>query len=547
MTAPELAESPPAARDKQSPVSWRPSARNSALFVVVLTLVGFAFRYHVAGQSIYADELSTYWISATHGLGGVLSLLYGTGKIAHAEITPPLSFLLVWLSTRLGHSPELLRLPSLIAGTATIPLVYLLGCRTVGRKAALVAVALTTLSPFMIYYSTEARAYGLMMFAVLVSTLSILLALDTGRTRWWIVYAGSACAAFYLHYTCLFVLALQFAWVLWAHPQARRAVILASLAAAAGVLPWLPGLINDWRSPTVGILSALSPFTPFAVRFDIEHWAIGYPVSLATVGLRSFPGPAALILLAGAVALAVGGLVVALRGHTVAARVAGLDRRIVLVIALALATPVGAALESVVGNSIFSVRDLAASWPFTALVGAAALTATRPSFAWPATALAIVAFAIGAVEMLDSRFGRPDYQSAAAYIARNARAGDVVVDVTGFLSPGPLTGLDVALHRRLAIFRGAAPAERGHPFGFFDPIVPVQEAVDEAVKAARGHRVFLVANVFASGVGSVNRDTQAPASIFPASYRRAAERSFPGVAATAVTVYRDLDARPGGR
>ena len=122
----------------------------------------------------------------------------------------------------------------------------------------------------MIYYSTEARAYGLMMFAVLVSTLAILLALDTGKTRWWIVYAVSACAAFYLHYTCLFVLAVQFAWVLWVHPQARRAVILASLVAAAGVLPWLPGLINDWRSPTVGILSALSPFTPFAVRFDLS-------------------------------------------------------------------------------------------------------------------------------------------------------------------------------------------------------------------------------------------------------------------------------------
>ena len=70
----------------------------------------------------------------------MLSLLYGTGKIAHAEITPPLSFLLVWLRTRLGHSPELLRLPSLIAGTATIPIVYLVGVRTVGRMAALVAV-----------------------------------------------------------------------------------------------------------------------------------------------------------------------------------------------------------------------------------------------------------------------------------------------------------------------------------------------------------------------------------------------------------------------
>src|SRR5207302_2677690 len=104
-------------------------------------------------------------------------LLYSTGRIHHAEITPPLSFLASWLSTRAGTSPELLRLPALIAGTATIPLVYLLGLRTVGRRAALLAAPLTALSPLMIYYSAEARAYGLMMFFLLGATLSLLLAL----------------------------------------------------------------------------------------------------------------------------------------------------------------------------------------------------------------------------------------------------------------------------------------------------------------------------------------------------------------------------------
>ena len=75
-----------------------------------------------------------------------------------AEITPPLSFLLTWLTTRLGESPELVRLPALVAGIAAIPLVYLLGVLTVGRRAALLGATLTALSPFMIFYSAEARA-----------------------------------------------------------------------------------------------------------------------------------------------------------------------------------------------------------------------------------------------------------------------------------------------------------------------------------------------------------------------------------------------------
>ena len=79
---------------------------------------------------------------AGHGLADVVSIVH-----TDAEITPPLYFVASWLTTRIDLTPELLRAPSLLAGAATIPLVYLLGVRTVGRRAALVATALTTFSP----------------------------------------------------------------------------------------------------------------------------------------------------------------------------------------------------------------------------------------------------------------------------------------------------------------------------------------------------------------------------------------------------------------
>ena len=144
--------------------------------VAVLTAVGLALRLAIAGQSLFADELSTYWIVSTNGLGGVVSTVH-----TDAEITPPLSFVLAWLTTRLELTPELLRAPSLIAGSAAIPLIYLVGLRTVGRGAALVATALCALSPFMIFYSTEARGYALAITLVLGSTLALLVALDDGR------------------------------------------------------------------------------------------------------------------------------------------------------------------------------------------------------------------------------------------------------------------------------------------------------------------------------------------------------------------------------
>src|SRR3954470_12353504 len=190
------------------------------LIVAALTAVGVALRITIAHQSLFADELSTRYILAGHGLGDMVSLVH-----TDAEITPPLYFVAAWLTTRLGFAPELLRAPSLLAGAAAIPLVYLLGVRTVGRRAALVAAALTTFSPFMVYYATEARGYGLMMALVLGSTLCVLSAAEGGRTRWWAAYAACTCAAVYTHYTSVFVLGAQLAWVLWAHPAGRPAAI----------------------------------------------------------------------------------------------------------------------------------------------------------------------------------------------------------------------------------------------------------------------------------------------------------------------------------
>src|ERR1035441_5794952 len=350
---------PSTSGDRAQP--WLRSRRHavtmSLLAIVALTALGAVPRVIVAHQSVFADELSTYWISVTHGLGGVLSLLYSTGRIHHAEITPPLSFLASWLSTRLGTTAELLRAPALLAGTATIPLIYALGRRTVGRRAALLAATVTALSPFMIYYSAEARAYGLMICLVVCSILTMLLAIDTGRNRYWVLYAIFSAAGFYTHYTCTFVLAVSLLVLLWSEPAARRPALLANAGAALLVVPWIPGLIADLHSPTVKILSALSPFTANAVRVDIQHWALGYPYTVAG-GLRDLPGvPALLLLVAAALLSAVGVATGAhaagrhdlrrrsrdlLRPGSRAAGSGSLGRRVVRVLGVRVGTPVGA-------------------------------------------------------------------------------------------------------------------------------------------------------------------------------------------------------------
>ena len=130
-----------------------------------------------------------------------------------------------------------------------------------------------------------------MIFLLLGSTLAMLLAIDRGGRRWWVAYALLTCATAYTHYTAIFVIAAQFAWVLWAHPEARRAAIASAVAAAIGFLPWISGLKGDLDSPTTKILSDLSPFDLDSIRTSLEHWGLGYPYASAG-GLTNLPGRA---------------------------------------------------------------------------------------------------------------------------------------------------------------------------------------------------------------------------------------------------------------
>lgn len=502
--------------------------------IAALTVAGVVLRIAIARQSAFGDEISTYWISATHSLGGVLSLMYGTGRITHAEITPPLYFLAAWLTSQTSHTIELVRLPSLIAGTLTIPLGYVLGRRLLARGAALIGCALISVSTFMIYYSGEARAYAMMMLLVMLSTLAMLLALDTGRARWWIVYAIAACAAFYTHYTCIFVLLAQLGWLLLTHPQARRTSVLASAGAAVGVVAWIPGLINNLHSPTVTILSDLAAFTPESVRVNVVHWAIGYPYAFAG-GVDSLPGVPALVLLGLAALLTAIGL----SAKTIASRrLPALGGHAGLLFALAAASAVGEALVSAAGNHVFGARNLAASWPYAAMLAALLLTASGRRLGAAAAALAVLAFALGAAREVEPRFQRPDYKAAAQYLTAHANPGDVIIDGTGTVDPGPLTPLDISLRTRLPVIRAQAPAERDHPFSNFDAVVPLWQAMRQgALAAASGGRLFVVLTAYKGISGSLAAQIASGLPPVVRGYTLAQSVRYPGIATVEVGIY----------
>ena len=148
-----------------------------------ITLLGLALRVAGLGQSLYGDELYTYRALVDHGLGDALRSVYRT------EDTPPLFFVLAWAAAKAGDPTLWLRVPSLVLGTAAIPLTYLIGLRTVGRSGALIGAALLALAPFAVFYAGEARAYATLVFFVALSTLALLRVVD-GRPSPLVARAG---------------------------------------------------------------------------------------------------------------------------------------------------------------------------------------------------------------------------------------------------------------------------------------------------------------------------------------------------------------------
>lgn len=460
------------------------------LLLAALTLLGLALRLPSVTDALFGDELSTYVVVEDHGIGRMFELIH-----SDQEVTPPFYFLLAWLCQQLGRSSDWLRLAPMLAGLGSIPLTYLVGRRTVGRAAGVVGACLVALSPYLIFYSTEARGYAVAMFCCLLSTYSLLRASsDAGQKGWWALYALTSAAAVYTHYSAMFLLLAQAIWALVARPESRNAVIAANAGAAILFLPWLPGYLEDNRSPGAELIGLLQPFTLDAVRLNVSRWALGNPF----VEIRALPGDPALAMIA--VGLVTG--VVAAARRTLRSRPSS---QTVLVLVLAIAAPLGTMLYSSVSVSVFTGRNLISSSPGLALLAGAIVTAGRGWVRVVSAGLVIGGFLIGSIAMLDSANQRSDYDAAARTILAAGQPQAPIVDVP-FAAPGAKQSLEVALDDlgagdrpvfRLgistlsdayAIRASGAPGQSGTEA----PIPSGAEVAREVLRDAKGGPIFFV-------------------------------------------------------
>ena len=184
------------------------------VLVAAAMAVGLALRLRsLASHSLWFDEVLTAigaqslaWVLYTPQVFGHPPLQYMAGWVAEGVA----GGLAAWLGGNAGvHDDGMLRLPFALAGTATVGAVAFLGRRLAGPVAGAVAAWLLAVSPFHVELSQLARPWvGLVLLAVL-STHALVRALDDGRARSWVWFAGLTALAAYTQYLALPLLAVQ--------------------------------------------------------------------------------------------------------------------------------------------------------------------------------------------------------------------------------------------------------------------------------------------------------------------------------------------------
>jgi 4-amino-4-deoxy-L-arabinose transferase-like glycosyltransferase len=359
----------------------------------VIVVVALALRLVDAGFRLSHDEGYSWLVATAPNAGSFLS------RLAHYENTPPLFYVLL---TPLPLDREVwLRLPSIIAGTASVPLLYAIVRPLLRSRTALVAALGLAVAPFAVSYSDYSRGFMVAGVGLLVALLSAVYLIKGGRRRWWWGYAlGGTWALYSEYYAGIYLLAILGALLAVGRPRGRD-VLLVGCVPFLALLPWLPEIIRsaDELGRTKLQFSSHAP-SPGLIRNALVPLFFGEHGAAHSLALRS--------------AQAVG--VIAVLGYACARLWRASRVAFWLLAGVMITAIIGHLVVTAIDTNIFEERYLTTVIPLAAAVLAGAISTIRWRLALPVTGVVLAAVGIGIVLARAGRQYEPDSPGAVALV-----------------------------------------------------------------------------------------------------------------------------------
>jgi len=243
----------------------RESSRSYATVILLLILVAAsALRFYRLGEGLWLDEIITDYEYVRLPYHEIITTYDSENQHFLYTLIARAAYDLF------GPSPWALRLPAALFGIGSLTALYFLARRVTSVSEGLLATALLAFSYHHIWFSQNARGYSGLLFWTLLSSWTLLAALQTGRIRYWLAFAAAGALGLYTHMTMVFVVFGQAAVAaLWLFNQRAEAAallrgMLLGFSGAAGlslllyapVLPHLlrglgrePSVVGEWKSP----------------------------------------------------------------------------------------------------------------------------------------------------------------------------------------------------------------------------------------------------------------------------------------------------------
>jgi 4-amino-4-deoxy-L-arabinose transferase-like glycosyltransferase len=281
------------ARYSWAAAGWSLHRVGPALVLLVILGLAFGLRvYRLGQQNIWWDEGHAIW-TARQDLGQVT-------RITAHDVHPPLYLWLLhgWLRLA-GESEFAARYLSLIGGTLTVALCYVVARRLVGRRAAMLAMLFLATARFHIWWSQEARMYVWATFFVLASIYCLIRLQRRDYSGWMLYILSSAAALYTLYLTALALLLgnLFVACTWWRKPRRRRFLfnwVLGQIGILVLYAPWLYVALSRTRTDVaktafpmrlVWQLYATVLATGISTDLDRYLWVVIPIVLLALAGI----------------------------------------------------------------------------------------------------------------------------------------------------------------------------------------------------------------------------------------------------------------------
>ena len=272
--------------------------RSTQILVLVIVCAALLRFWGLDFSSLWTDELESWRQSSQPTLSGVIREL-------RWDVTPPAYFALLHYVIRyLGDSEWLLRLPSALAGIASVPAIYILGKALYTTREGLIGAAILTVSWAPIAYSQEARFYGLLLLLGIILFyywLHLMMTFEADGKLPVTVFFGyviTAVGVCYTHYFGLQLVVLQalgFIALFVCRPPVLAKIGALYVVIFLAYLPWLATFFaqveahtNSWI-PESTFLHALAGFAGFAFHVDWRIvWILVIPAyaCAAVAGLR---------------------------------------------------------------------------------------------------------------------------------------------------------------------------------------------------------------------------------------------------------------------